>query len=329
MTQDSLGIVVILIGGFIAIAALVNKKLSDIAEKSKPSDDLVHLIEIMQAGSQKDREVLLSSLQQNTSALNQRLDTAAKVISDVRRDIGEMSEIGRSMRDLQQFLQSPKLRGNIGEAVLAELLAQMLPKESFFLQHTFRSGVKVDAAIRTSGGTIPIDSKFPMENFRKMNTDGEKKIVAAKAFKKDVKNHIDSISRKYILTDEGTVDFALMYVPSESIYYEIVNDSDLFDYSSSKRVLPVSPTTFYAFLRSILMSFEGQKIEAQAKQILAALRAIQKDYTKVEENVSVLQKHINNASSQMSNVVTGFSQLGQKITSVHSVEEKVEKELED
>ena len=242
-----------------------------------------------------------------------------------------MSEIGRGMKELQDFLRSPKLRGNIGEQVLKELLAEFLPKESFNLQYTFKSGEKVDAAIKTSGGIIPVDSKFPMENFRKMSkaeTDSEKKIFE-KEFERDVKSHIDAISRKYILTEEGTIDYALMYIPSESVYYEVANNQNLFDYAGDKRVLPVSPTTFYAYLRAILMSFEGQKIEAQAKQILISLRAIQKDYSKVEDNMNVLQKHLNNAYNMMGTVLNSFSQLGHKISSTQTLGDRVKKEVKE
>src|SRR3990167_10974686 len=232
-----------------------------------------------------------------------------------------MSEIGRGMKDLQEFLRSPKLRGNIGEHILKELLTQFLPKQSFNLQYTFKSGDKVDAAIKTSAGIIPIDSKFPMENFRKMGGDGtdHEKKGFEKEFIRDVKSHIDAISRRYILTEEGTIDYALMYIPSESVYYEVANNQDLFDYAQGQRVLPVSPTTFYAYLRAILMSFEGQKIEAKAREILASLRAIQKDYTKVEDNIGILQKHLNNAYNMMSSVITSFGQLGQKIVSTQSL----------
>jgi DNA recombination protein RmuC len=213
---------------------------------------------MLQTGSQKDRQTLLNSLQQNTESLNSRLDNAAKVIGEVQKNIGEMSEIGRSMKDLQEFLRSPKLRGNIGEQVLKELLNEYLPKESFNLQYTFKSGEKVDAAVKTSAGIIPIDSKFPMENFRAMMSarSEEDSRVYKKQFERDVKSHIQSISKKYILSDEGTIDYALMYIPSEAVYYEIVNSQTLFEYASSQRVLPVSPTTFYAYLKAILMSFE-------------------------------------------------------------------------
>ncbi|MBI3397315.1 DNA recombination protein RmuC [Candidatus Woesebacteria bacterium] len=327
----SLAIIVI---SLVVIAYFLSKKLDSLAEKQKPSEELLQIVRMLQDGSKLDRKVLLESLQQNTQSLNERLDNTSRVISAVQRNIGEMSEIGRGMKDLQEFLRSPKLRGNVGEHILYEILGQMLPKQSFYLQYAFKSGDKVDAAIKTAGGIIPIDSKFPMENFRKMNgaeAESDRK-SAHKEFERDVKKHIDTISEKYILTDEGTIDYALMYIPTESVYYEICNSPSLFDYAASKRVLPVSPTTFYAYMRAILMSFEGQKIEAKAREILVSLRAIQKDYSKVEDNLGVLQKHLNNAYNIMSSVLTGFSSLGQKISTTQSLGGKTRqetKQLED
>jgi len=319
--MDPIISLVIVIAALVIIAIFINKKLSDLKEAQKPSEELLEIIKMLQSGSKEDRKVLLDSLQKNTQALNERLDNAARVISQVQRNIGEMSEIGRGMKDLQEFLRSPKLRGNIGEQVLKELLGQMLPKQSFNLQYTFKSGDKVDAAIKTQAGIIPIDSKFPMENFRKMMGEGSEaeKKAFEREFERDVKTHIDTISKKYILTDEGTIDYALMYIPSEAVYYEVANNQTLFEYAGVKRVLPVSPTTFYAYIKAILMSFEGQKIEAQAREILAALRAIQKDYSKVDDNLSVLQKHLNNAYNMMGSVLTSFSQLGQKILSTQTL----------
>lgn len=326
-TMDPVILLIVLVGGLVVLGLLVNKKLSDLKSDQKPSEELLEVIKMLQVGSKEDRKVLLESLQQNTQALNRRLDTAARVIGEVQKNIGEMSEIGRGMKDLQEFLQSPKLRGNIGEQVLKELLGQFLPKASFNLQHTFKSGEKVDAAIKTTAGIIPVDSKFPMENFMKMTrAEGKERTTFKNQFRRDVKKHIDDISRKYILTDEGTIDYALMYIPSESVYYEIVNSPALFEHGSAKRVLPVSPTTFYAYMKVILMSFEGQKIEKKAREILAAIRAIQKDYTKVGDNLTTLQRHLNNAYNMMGNVFRSFTQLGQKISSTQSLGQGVEKE---
>jgi len=327
--MDPIIVLVVFIAAILVVGFLINKKLSDLKENQKPSEELLEIIKMLQYGSKEDRRILMDSLQRNTESLNERLDNAARVITQVQKNIGEMSEIGRGMKDLQDFLRSPKLRGNVGEQVLKELLGQFLPKQSFNLQYTFKSGEKVDAAIKTSAGIIPVDSKFPMENFRKMmssQTEAEKKIYE-KDFEGDVKRHIESISKKYILAEEGTIDYALMYIPSEAVYYEIANNQKLFDYAGEKRVLPVSPTTFYAYLRAILMSFEGQKIEAKARDILTALRAIQKDYSKVEGNLGVLQKHLNNAYNIMTLVVGSFTKLGQKINSTQILGDGVKEEV--
>lgn len=290
--------------GFVSLFFYINSKFSRLQAK-EISPELMQVINLLQQSTHEDRRVL-----------HQRLDNAARVIGDVQKNLGEIGEIGRSMRDLQDFLKSPKLRGNIGEQVLKELLGQMLPKQSFHLQYSFKSGEKVDAAIKTGAGIVPIDSKFPMENFRKMGNGEE---IYRKDFRRDIKKHIKDISSKYILTDEGTIDYALMYVPSEAVYYEVVNDADLFEYASSHRVLPVSPTTFYAYLKAILMSLEGQKVETKAREILSAIRSIQSDYEKMESNLGVLQKHLQNAYNTMGTVLLSFNKLGQKITSTKQI----------
>lgn len=318
---------------------LLYRKISQLGENKKPDQTLLEWLKSMQTSLEQTNKTLnetlratnqniTSVLQTNTKTLNDRIDNAARVIAMVQKNVGEMSEIGRSMRELQEFLRSPKLRGNIGEHILKELLAQMLPKQSFHLQYTFKTGAVVDAAIKTEAGIIPIDSKFPMENFRKFTgaLNEESKAHAEKEFVQDIKTHIDSISKKYILTHEGTIDYALMYVPSEAVYYEIVNNPNLFDYASQKRVLPVSPMTFYAYLKAILMGFEGQKISERAHEILAHLRAIQKDYEKADEQLETLSRHINNSYQMMGQVRTGFSRLGQQISSTQSLKPLEEQE---
>lgn len=276
------------------------------------------------------QNTISTTLSTNTDQVNKRLDNAAKVIGDVQKNLGEMGEIGRSMQDIQAFLQSPKLRGNIGEQVLKELLGQMLPKQTFHLQYGFKSGSVVDAAIKTDAGIIPIDSKFPMENFRKINSakTEEASSAAKKAFEKDVKKHILDISKKYILTDEGTIDYALMYVPSEAVYYEIVNSTSLYEYSGEMRVLPVSPATFYAYLRTVMISFEGQKISAKAREVLASLRAIQKEHGRLGDDLSKLSRHVQNSYNMMSSVQGGYDRLGQRISSTNAIEVEEKKQVE-
>lgn len=276
-------------------------------------------------------EELVEWLKSSTVNVNSRLDNAAKLFGQVQKDIGEFSEIGRSMKELQDFLQSPKLRGNIGEQILGDLLRQHFPTGSFTLQYSFGNGEKVDAVIKTSSGLIPIDSKFPMENFRKMMKAerDEDKAALKKDFVRDVKKHILDISKKYINTSEGTGDYALMYIPAETVYYEIINDADLYDFAGSRRILPVSAMSFYAYMKAILMSYEGQKIQARAKEIVSLLRAMKNDYEKLNESLGTLNRHITNASNQMSAVTKNTQTLGQKISSDVLTSPEFNKELTD
>lgn len=293
-----------------------NKKLTEI-KKEKHDQALLEWLKTMQQTVDTSSSHMIQTLQENSRELNNRLDKAASVMRTVGLEVGQMNEIGRNMKELQEFLKSPKLRGNIGEHVLKDLILQIFPKHSFHLQYTFRSGEKVDAAIKTDGGILPIDAKFPMENFQKFQkaeTQAEQKTLQ-KEFIRDIKKHIDTIAKKYILPDEGTMDFALMYVPSETVYYEIIATDDLLEYARQQRVYIVSPTTLYAHLQTILLSFEGKKIETQTREVFQLLRTLQLDYKKVNESVELLGKHLGNASTQFTNVDKGLTQLGNKLSS--------------
>lgn len=319
--ENLLPVAILIVFGFGIILYFLNKKLSDLG-KNKSDETLIEWLKTMQSSMQTSSTDMAKILQENSKQLNERLDRAATVIRDVGREVGQMSEIGRNMKELQDFLKSPKLRGNIGEQVLKDLISQMFPKHSFNLQYQFKSGEKVDAAIQTDAGILPIDSKFPMENFQKLMKaeKEEEKESIQKEFTRDVKKHIDAIAKKYILPDEGTMDFALMYVPSESVYYEVVNNTDIMEYAQKNRIYIVSPSTLYAHLQTILLSFQGRKMESQSRDVLRLLQALQIDYGKIDENLGVLGKHLNNASSQFSQVTSGFSQLGKKLTSIKSLE---------
>jgi DNA recombination protein RmuC len=256
------------------------------------------------------------ALAENTRQLNERLDTAAKVIGDVQKNLGEMSEVGRGLKSLQEFLQSPKLRGGIGEEIMSQMIGQTFPKNAFHLQYSFKSGAKVDAVLKTDAGLLCIDSKFPLENFEAMAKGDDS---AKKNFLSDVKKHISDISKKYILPEENTMDFALMYVPSEPIYYEVVNTPELMKFARLARVYPVSPSTFYAHLQVLLVSFQGKELEAKSREVFRLLRAIQKDYGQVEENLNTLGRHLTNAHNQMGNVSQTFNSLGQKLSRTETI----------
>lgn len=317
----------------------LNKRISEL-KKPQLDNSLLEWLKSMQKSidltNKSINESLTSSsthmvrtLQENSKQLNERLDKAAQVIAGVGHEIGQVSEIGRSMKELQQYLKNPKMRGNIGEQILKDLITQIFPKNSFHMQYQFKSGERVDAAIQTDAGILPIDSKFPLENYTKFYKaeDEKEKENYKKEFTKDVKRHIDSIASKYILPGEGTMDFALMYVPSETVFYEIVNLDDILDYARSKRVYLVSPSTLYAHLQTILLSFEGRKIEEQSREVFRLLQALRVDYGKVNESLGILGKHIGNTSNQYNNVQKGFSGIGQKLESTKYLN-KTEKKTE-
>lgn len=341
MTNDLLIIVIVLIVGFAILFYFLNRKISALTNKTSDKALLEWLRSMQQSiditnktlneSMQTNSTTMVRTLQENSRQLNQRLDKAAEVIRDVGHEVGQMSEIGRNMRELQDFLKSPKLRGNIGEQVLKDLITQIFPKNQFHLQYTFNSGEKVDAAIQTDAGILPIDAKFPMENFQKLSKAKTEEEVQyyRKEFTRDIKKHIDAIAKKYILPDEGTMDFALMYVPSESVFYEIVLMDDLVEYARKERVYIVSPTTLYAHLQTILLSFEGRKIETQSKEVLRLLRSLQIDYDKVNDSMDVLGKHLGNASNQYSNVTRSFLGMGQKLSTIKQLGTEVQNEKQD
>lgn len=336
MQPDFLILILVIVAGFAVLTWLAKRELGKLSEK-KEDTTMIEWLKSMQVAIENTNKTLNESmrgsttdvaklLQSNTKQLNERLDAAARVIGDLKKNLGEMSEVGKGIKSLQEFLQSPKLRGNIGEAVLQDMIGQTFPKNSFHLQYQFRSGVKVDAVLKTDAGLLCIDSKFPMENFTKMHkgeTETER-AQAKKEFMADVKKHVGDISKKYILPEEGTMDFALMYIPSESVYYEIANLEEVMDYGRKLRVYPVSPNTLYAHLQLLLVSFQGKELEQKSKEVFRLLRAIQKDYVKVDENLGVLGRHVNNAYNSMSTVTGAFSLLGQKLSQTQSLSERAE-----
>jgi DNA recombination protein RmuC len=292
---------------------------------------LVQWLSSMQRTIEHTNKSLNDSMRGTTEAMSRRLDEAARVIGALNKHVGEMSEMGRGIRSLQEFLQSPKLRGNIGEQVLKDMIGQTFPKNSFHLQYSFRSGAKVDAVLKTDAGLLCIDSKFPMENFTLMHrgeTEADRN-QAKRDFAADVKKHITDISKKYILPEEGTMDFALMYIPSESVYYEIATIEELMDFSRRNRVYPVSPNTLYAHLQVLLLSFQGKELEQKSREVFRLLRAIQKDYEKTGEQLGVLGRHIGNAYNTMSGVSGSFDVLGQKLSKTQRFTGKEEKQLEE
>ena len=269
-------------------------------------------------------------LQKTQQTLGERMDNAARVVGNVQKSLGGLEEanrkiyeVGKDIASLQEILRAPKLRGGLGEFFLEDLLAQILPPQHFSTQYSFRSGEKVDAVIKLGTSLVPVDSKFPLENFKRIlvaATDDEK-TRAKRQFVADVKKHIDALAAKYILPDEGTYDFALMYIPAENVYYETIikdespGEKNLSQYALSKRVIPVSPNSFYAYLQAIVLGLKGLKIEERAKEILQYLSRLQGDFARFQDDFGVLGKHLGHAQSSFQNAENRLEQLGQKLLS--------------
>lgn len=280
--------------------------------------------------------MLNQNVQGMTNTMGVRLDNAAKQFARLQNALGQVQEMGsamgKQMKDFQDFLHSPKLRGNLGEQVLRDLLEQTLPRSSFAIQYHFNDGTIVDAVVKSNHGIIPIDSKFPIDNFRKYHRakNKEQKLLFKKEFLKDSKKHVDDIARKYIKPDENTVDFALMYVPSEPMYYELaIKDNNFISFAEEKKVLLVSPNSFYYFLRIILLGLEGKKIEERARGIINNIKALKQDTLRFGGDVRILNKHITNAKNTMDSVNSGFTTIENRVRSFEMIEGKKEEKVKD
>ncbi|MFQ5876934.1 MAG: DNA recombination protein RmuC [Acidobacteriota bacterium] len=265
-----------------------------------------HLAEqVAQLGARVPREV--------GDSLQRASAETGRVFADIKRHLGELGRstevlmsIGQEVRDLQQIFQAPKVRGGLGELALESLLRQLFPAEHFATQHHFSDGLTVDAVLRLPGGLVPIDSKFPLAGFRTLleASGDDDRQRARRAFGRDVRKHIDDIAGKYIRPAEGTLDFALMYIPAENVYYEIIlqgdggaGAEDLGAYARGRRVIPVSPNTLFAYLKAIAYGLMGLKIEERAREILKGLQQLHGDMEGFHGAFALGQKHLRNAQS--------------------------------
>jgi DNA recombination protein RmuC len=289
--------------------------------------------ELREVGAEVARQLQdgMKLIQSGQSSVGERLDRATQVVGEVQGSLGKLheatqrvAEVGREIQGLEQILKSPKVRGGLGETLLAELLGQMLPREHYHLQHGFKSGEKVDAAIVIGGRLVPVDAKFPLENFRRMvaEADEDRRRALRKTFGRDVKNRVEEIAKKYILPDEDTFDFALMYVPAENVYYEMIVKDDVGEdeaigaYALSRRVVPVSPNSLYAYLQVIILGLRGLQIEANARAIQNDLTRLGGHLDKVKDHFAKLGTHLRNAQAQFGDAERDLNRLEDKLETI-------------
>ena len=265
------------------------------------------------------------SIQEANKIIGQNLGSATAVFGNVKEQLGKLEEtnkqiiaISRDISSLQELLRAPKFRGAMGETLLENLLSQVLPKEHYQAQYHFKNGDTVDAVIRLGERLVPVDAKFSLENFQKMieAADEPTKDSFRKKFIQDIKNRINEIAAKYILPAENTYDFALMYIPAENVYYEVIIKEDIFSYSMSKKVIPVSPNTFYAYLQVICLGLRGLKVEENAKLILKSLSALSIETDKFKEDFNILGSHLVNAKTKYEDAQKRFDKVSERLINI-------------
>jgi DNA recombination protein RmuC len=292
----------------------------------------------LKAAQDKTSEKLQESLLAGQNTLTQGLQSSQKVLSQLNSQIGElqgtnrqMMQIGAEVRRLQDILSSPKLRGQMGEWSLENLLSQILPKDSYKLQHTFKDGKMVDALIQLVDFSVPIDAKFPLPGFEKVVKAEieEEKTKLRRQFLKDVTTHIDKIASDYIRPAEGTLDFALCYIPAENVYYETIvkyagETQDILAYSLDKKVIPVSPNLLYAYLMTVVMGLHGLQIEKQAAEIRQNLKKLNASFADYVGTWDILGKHLRNAYGQYEEGQKKLDRFGLQLNQTQGEKEEID-----
>lgn len=327
-----IGLVVVVVLVFVLLEVRSNKPKTDgllLLEQriNAMSESMVNQLHTITGQVNERLREASGQIEKTHNTVGTRLDNAARVIGDVQRQLGALDEaskqifaVGKDIATLQEILRAPKLRGGLGELFLGDLLGQIMPPAHYALQHGFKSGEKVDAAIKLRDGKlVAIDSKFPLENFRRMidAVSDEERATHRKTFLSDVKKHIDKIAKLYILPDEGTLDFALMYIPAENIYYETIikggEEQALMHYAYEKRVIPVSPNTFYVYMQTIIMGLRGMQVEKSAATILQNLGRLKVDLGKFSEDFTLVGTHLSRARNSYEESTKKFERFQDKL----------------
>ena len=293
---------------------LMQNQLAELARAmdSKLGEGQKTMSEFMMTQTDQGRALMATI----TKQVGDQLIEVVKGVSETRESTKQIFTIAEQLGNLEKVLKNQKQRGNLGEASLELVMSNILPPGAYQMQYEFPGGETVDAIIRTKEGIIPVDAKFPLENYSRLRDEKDdiRRQEYEEAFKKDLKKRIDETS-KYVRPKDGTLPFAFMYIPAEGIYYDLLNDGvgavntrSLLDYAQNDRkVIIVSPTTFAAYLQSVLYGFKAFKIEEQAKDIAKNVEALSRHLTAYEDYYKRLGASL---STTVNHYNAGYKELG-------------------
>ena len=307
-----------------AVWLLAGRRPAQAAEAQRMEQQLAALKGDLTQTLNGAQQTLMAQMNAVDAKLNQRLDAVqttmgqsltatTETIGKIGEQLGGLSQsaerildVGKQVSSLQDVLQPPKLRGSFGELLLEQLLAQILPASDFTTQYRFKNGEVVDVVIHTPEGLVPIDAKFPLESFRRLleAPSEEERVRLRRAFMRDVRARIDEVA-KYVRPEENTLDFCLMYVPAENVYYEAIvgaDDESLLTYALDRRVHLVSPNTFHAFLQALVRGLNGLRVERNAKEMLARIGQVEREFDKFRKEFEVLGTHVGHAKNKYDEV---------------------------
>lgn len=286
-------------------------------------------------------------IQDINKQVSEQLKSVAEGQSEVRERTNRIFTIAEQLQDLQRTLKSQKERGNFGESSLKLILSNILPPEVYKLEYRFSDGTRVDAIIETPEGIIPIDAKFSLESYTELSNedDDKKRVGLEKRFKDDLRRRIDETA-KYIKPGEGTLPFAFMYIPAEGIYYDLLvkqvggstsNGRNLVDYAiNDKKVIIVSPTTFYAYLQSVIYGFKAFKIEKNAESIKGNVTKLSRHFKqydsffkKLGNSLKTTVNHYNSADRELGKMDRDMEKITGETVSIEGIKVEAPKAAED
>lgn len=347
--MSSSAVFVLLAAGFVAVVAVLvaaasarrsarlDRLLAEAAGARQASESLDRRFGELRRSVEDRVQGVERSLSEGQKGLTEHLGESGKLLKDVGEKMGRIFEASQKIEKLagdvtrlEDLLKPPKLRGALGETFLEAALAQVLPAACWRMPYRFADGVSVDAAIFLGDRLVPVDSKFPLDNYRRSREAAEEGLrkKAAREFGADVRRHVEAIREKYIRPECGTYDFALMYVPAEAVYCEMAGEGEegsLADYAVQRRVVPVSPRLLYVYLATVAMGLRGLELQQGARDVQEKLAELARLWERVEVPFDKVGVHLSNAQKQYEETSKAVGRFGLKLSGIaEAAQEKLE-----